>query len=165
MDSAGNITTLSEHATDAPEWLYDDDDQPQRVSREANIFAGKIRFVNRTRAARLQECLFENRALPPDPLRRKIISEETFDQYNSRLGLNLGDDGFLVQQSWEANEELNYKRREDERASWQAHRKQVARESVLTRLAKGQTAAVPEVFHRGPQPEPYKRRPRPKWLK
>lgn len=153
-DSSGNVTTLSPHAGDAPEFLYDDDAQPPHISREANMFAGTIRFVNHTRAARLQQRLFDGQSLPKDPLKRKTIHEETFAEYNKRLGLSKGDPQFLVQESWDANEELNQQQQEAAQEAWSERRKEAAKES----------SASADVM-RVKEPEPYQKRARPSWLK
>lgn len=163
-DASGNVTTLSPHAGDAPEWMYDDDQQPPHISREANMFAGTIRFVNHTRASRLQQMLFDGQLLPESPLLRKTIYEETFDQYNERLGLKPGDAEFLSQESWEANEELNDRQSQADIAGWREDRRVTVRENLRRRLAQGEAASIPSGF-RIPRPTPYQRRNRPGWLR
>lgn len=55
MDGAGVVKQISEHAMDAPSALIDDNDEAPNISKEILRYTGKVRWINRSRAARLQE--------------------------------------------------------------------------------------------------------------
>lgn len=55
MDGAGVIKQISEHAMDAPTALIDDNDEAPNISKEILRYTGKVRWINRSREARLQE--------------------------------------------------------------------------------------------------------------
>jgi hypothetical protein len=86
MDESGTETQLSEHASDAPEWLYDQAPGQENVSRMANYFAGEINFVNNDRRNKLIEMTIAGQALPVE---KRFKVTETFAEYNARTGSNL----------------------------------------------------------------------------
>lgn len=55
MDGAGVVKQISEHAMDAPDALIDDADEAPNISKEILFYTGKVRWINRSRAARMQE--------------------------------------------------------------------------------------------------------------
>lgn len=79
MDSSGNDTLISPHASDAPASIYDDQPGSEEVHKSANFFLGRIVWINVDRQARkadgekLGSC--------------RIV--ETFAEYNKRTGCNL----------------------------------------------------------------------------
>ncbi len=163
-DELGNVTTLSPHAEDAPAWLYDPADTcPPHMTVECNVYAGTVRFTNHTRLTRLQQAQFLGAELPADAERRKVIHEETFADYNARLGLAAGDAGLLVVEDWDANQEACRLKREVERATWleleAAHRN-------WARLPADERARTPTPEPpRGALPPPYEKKPKPAWLR
>jgi len=157
MDSGGTSTLLSQHASDAPEWMHDDDPTPPNISRETNCFSGIVRFINFTRQARLQQLVFDAEPLPADPQKRKIIHEEKFAEYNARLNLPSSDPRFLVVADWDADQETHRINRIAERAEWSEYKaawEQYGREN-------------PEKARPFPHPEPQEhvKREKPDWLK
>jgi len=149
MDSGGTATLLSQHASDAPAFLYDDDDTPPNISCETNAFSGKVRFINFTRTARLQQSVFLDEPLPKDLDKRRTVHEETFAEYNKRLNLTPDDPRFLAVADWDVDQENHRLMREQEIAEWD----QMAQ------------SAGPGARFAKPKPEKYQKRPRPVWLK
>ena len=114
----GTETQLTRHAFDCPEWLIDHDDPLPQVDRELNVFAGVIRFTNRSRQSALVDRMFAGDAMPVDPLERQCVVCETFDEYNARRGL-IGD-AALTAEDWDASEARRAEERSAEQAEWQA---------------------------------------------
>jgi len=116
MDSAGNVTTISPHAEDAPEWLYDwdVDRMSPKIVRELNSYAGIVRYTNYTRQARLLERLVNRWPAPIDALSRKVIHEETFEEYNARTG------HALERVDWDTDQLRMKSERDAEIATWEA---------------------------------------------
>ena len=116
MDSGGNITIISPHADDAPEWLYDwdIDRMAPKIVREINHYAGIIRYTNHTRQARLLERLLNRWPAPIDALSRKVIHEETFEEYNVRTGHT------LEKMDWDTDQLRMKSERDAEIAAWEA---------------------------------------------
>ena len=116
MDSAGNVTTISPHAEDAPEWLYDwdVDRMSPKIVRELNSYAGIVRYTNYTRQARLLEGLLNGSPAPIDPLFRKVIHEETFEEYNVRTG------HALERVDWDTDQLRMKSETDAEIATWEA---------------------------------------------
>lgn len=84
IDEGGTATQISEHASDAPEWLYDHaDGMRERVAREEDN--GKIRWTNRTRMERLLESLLTGEPIPTSPDKLKFTHIETTDEYERRI--------------------------------------------------------------------------------
>lgn len=67
FDGAGNLNTITPHAMDGPDWLYDEDDPLPQVSREENVYVGIIRWTNHSRKARLLERLLAGEDLSKLP--------------------------------------------------------------------------------------------------
>jgi hypothetical protein len=116
MDSAGNVTMISPHAADAPEWLYDwdVDRMSPKIVRELNHYAGIVRYTNYTRQARLLERLLNRWPAPTDALSRKVIHEETFEEYNARTG------HVLEKIDWDTDQLRMRTERDAEIAAWEA---------------------------------------------
>ena len=140
MDSAGNITAISPHADDAPEWLYDwdIDRMAPKIVREINHYAGIIRYTNHTRQARLLERLLNRWPAPIDALSRKVIHEETFEEYNVRTGHT------LEKMDWDTDQLRMKSERDAEIAAWEA-------------MDEEDKASED-------RPEEYTVRPKPEWL-
>lgn len=84
IDEAGTATQISEHAGDAPAWLYDNaDGMRDRVAREEH--GGKIRWTNRTRMERLLQKLVNGEPITGSPSELTFTHVETFDEYLARL--------------------------------------------------------------------------------
>jgi hypothetical protein len=116
MDSAGNVTMISPHAPDAPEWLYDwdVDRMSPKIVREFNSYVGIVRYTNYTRQARLLERLVMNRSMPISVQDKTVVHEETFEEYNARTGHS------LEKVDWDADQ-LRMKAEHDaEIAAWEA---------------------------------------------
>lgn len=147
MDAGGTATLQTQHAKDAPAFLYDEEDiTPPEISHETNCFSGISRYVNLTRQARLQQKLFNGEPLPANLDKRKIIHEETFAEYNLRLGLIPTDEKFLKLVTWEEDQEKHFQFREREISDWH----------ILKNL---------DQKFKEPRPKEYIKLPRPKWLK
>ena len=116
MDSQGNVTMISPHAEDAPEWLYDwdIDRMSPKIVRELNSYAGIVRYTNYTRQARLLEGLLNGSPAPIDALSRKVIHEETFEEYNVRTGHT------LEKVDWDTDQLRIKSERDAEIAAWEA---------------------------------------------
>ena len=140
MDSAGNVTAISPHADDAPEWLYDwdIDRMSPKIVREINYYAGIIRYTNHTRQARLLERLLSGDSLPASDLARKVIHEETFEEYNVRTGHT------LEKKDWDTDQLRMKSEIDAEIAAWEA--------------MDEEDKALED------RPEEYTVRPKPEWL-
>ena len=140
MDSAGNVTAISPHADDAPEWLYDwdIDRMSPKIVREINYYAGIIRYTNHTRQARLLERLLNRWPAPIDALSRKVIHEETFEEYNVRTGHT------LEKKDWDTDQLRMKSEIDAEIAAWEA--------------MDEEDKALED------RPEEYTVRPKPEWL-
>lgn len=166
-DEAGNITTLSPHAQDAPAWLYDAEDvQPPQMSREVNVYAGTIRFENATRFRRLMEMQLEGQFLPLDPLKRKCRSVETFDEYNLRMGFAADSPRRLVQEDWDVNQERMRVRRAAQRQAWASAKAEHDAAVVVWEVLSAEEKAIQPrpTFELPPPPPAYVKKPRPAWL-
>lgn len=97
VDEAGNVNQLSAHAQDAPEWLYDEIGVDE-VHRSENIYLGRIIWRNESRKDRLIQLQLDGLPLP-NGTKRKFIYEETYTQYNSRMGLTR--ESTYVAQDWD----------------------------------------------------------------
>tara|TARA_R110002051_G_scaffold74110_1_gene134970 strand:- start:415 stop:873 length:459 start_codon:yes stop_codon:yes gene_type:complete len=117
-NEAGTETQLTRHAFDCPEWLIDADDPLPQVDRERNVYAGVIRFTNRSRQATLIDNMFAGDAMPADPLARQCVVCETFEEYNARRGLT--GDAALTVEDWDASETRRAEERAAEVAEWEA---------------------------------------------
>lgn len=99
-DANGNQTIISPHATDAPNWLYDNTLMPDQVLKETNDFEGIVRYTNNTRRDKLFEMQLNGENLP-NGNKRKFIFTETYAEHNQRTGAN------LIKETWD-----NYQDRE-----------------------------------------------------
>jgi hypothetical protein len=57
IDGAGTVKQISEHAMDAPPSILEDDDPFPNISKEINVYLGKVRWINRSREAQMTEKL------------------------------------------------------------------------------------------------------------
>lgn len=155
MDSGGTATLLSQHSSDAPDSLYDaNEKQPANVGMETNVFAGMVRFTNYTRMLRLQQMVFNGETLPPGK-KRQIVHEETFDQYNKRLGLTKGDAKFLEAVDWDQDQAQQAKMNAAELLEWE-------RRKDSTELSP--SGKVVKFSHHHARPVPHVKKPKPQWL-
>lgn len=99
-DELGNVTNFSPHAMDAPIAIYNEPPGWEAVVGYRNVFRGEIRWVNLE-----------------DPSKGKIV--ETFAQYNTRRKGEAGHRD-LVQEDWDANEQLKVDDRQREIDEWDA---------------------------------------------
>ena len=113
----GTETQLTRHAFDGPEWLIDADDPLPQVDRELNVYAGVIRFTNRSRQARLIDALLNGGPLPDDNQSRQCVVFETFEEYNARRGAT--GDAALVAEDWDESETRRAADRAAEVAAWE----------------------------------------------
>lgn len=87
-DEAGNVTTLSPHVKDAPDWMYDKGVGLDEVHRIANHYIGEVTFTNNTRKNNLLQKMINNEALPTGE-KATFILTETFAEYKIRTGITL----------------------------------------------------------------------------
>jgi hypothetical protein len=95
-DEAGNVTTLSPHAKDAPDSLYDKGKGVDEMHRVANHYLGTIIFTNVDRRNDLLQKQLNGDDLPED---RTFTVTETFAEYNARTGAD------LQVEDWDANQQ------------------------------------------------------------
>jgi len=95
-DEAGNVTTLSPHAKDAPDSLYDQGKGVEEMHRVANHYLGTIVFTNVDRRNALLQKQLNGEELPED---RTFTVTETFAEYNARTGAD------LQVEDWDANQQ------------------------------------------------------------
>jgi hypothetical protein len=95
-DEAGNVTTLSPHAKDAPDSLYDQGKGVDEMHRVANHYLGTIVFTNVDRRNDLLQKQLNGEELPED---RTFTITETFAEYNARTGAE------LEVEDWDANQQ------------------------------------------------------------
>lgn len=95
-DEAGNVTTLSPHAKDAPDSLYDNGKGVDEMHRVANHYLGTIVFTNVDRRNDLMQKQLNGEELPED---RTFKVTETFAEYNARTGAD------LQVEDWDANQQ------------------------------------------------------------
>ncbi len=100
-DEAGTETQISAHSQTAPASLYDSTDPLPHVLQEVNHYLGGVRYLNLSRACYLLEELLKafragnTHAQIVTFLQNKqasfinIFSQESFAQYNTRLGTSL----------------------------------------------------------------------------
>jgi hypothetical protein len=110
-DEAGNVTTLSPHAKDAPDSLYDQGKGIDEMHRVANHYLGTIVFTNVDRRNDLLQKQLNGEDLPVD---RTFKVTETFTEYNARTGAD------LQVEDWDANQQAMFDAQEEKVAARQA---------------------------------------------
>jgi len=110
-DEAGNVTTLSPHAKDAPDSLYDNGKGVDEMHRVANHYLGTIVFTNVDRRNDLMQKQLNGEELPED---RTFKVTETFAEYNARTGAD------LQVEDWDANQQAMFDAQEEKVAARQA---------------------------------------------
>jgi hypothetical protein len=110
-DEAGNVTTLSPHAKDAPDSLYDQGKGVDEMHRVANHYLGTIVFTNVDRRNALMQKQLNGEDLPED---RTFTVTETFAEYNARTGAD------LQVEDWDANQQAMFDAQEGKVAARQA---------------------------------------------
>lgn len=145
IDSAGNVTQISDHAHDGPAWLYDDDDPMPRVSREENVYLGIVRFTNRSRMERLAARMIAGDSLPEGQA-RECLHVESFADYNARNGTA------LAVLDWDTVQQATQDRTLAEHAAWES-----ARDAALAAQAQYEADLLnPELDPESlTQPEPF----------
>lgn len=138
-DEAGNVTTLSPHAKDAPDSLYDQGKGVDEMHRVANHYLGTITFTNVDRRNDLLQKQLNGEELPVD---RTFKVTETFTEYNARTGAD------LQVEDWDANQQAMFDEQEE---------KVVARQAEIDAWDNEEEEA--------PAPlESYVKKPKPEWL-
>ena len=138
-DEAGNVTTLSPHAKDAPDSLYDQGKGVDEMHRVANHYLGVITFTNVDRRNALLQKQLNGEELPED---RTFTVTETFAEYNARTGAD------LQVEDWDANQQAVFDAQE---------------EKVLERQAE--INAWDNEEEEAPEPlQSYVKKPKPEWL-
>ena len=138
-DEAGNVTTLSPHAKDAPDSLYDQGKGVDEMHRVANHYLGTITFTNVDRRNDLLQKQLNGEELPVD---RTFKVTETFTEYNARTGSD------LQVEDWDANQQAMFDEQEE---------KVVARQAEIDAWDNEEEEA--------PAPlESYVKKPKPEWL-
>lgn len=114
MDEGGTETQISAHSRQAPDSLYDDaDGMPDMIVEEVQHYAGKIRYTNKTRLARLMSLTdIEKSALTPE--QRQVSICETFAEHEARTGNK------LKMRDWTADQEAAKAEYDAKRAELQA---------------------------------------------
>jgi len=108
----GNVTLLSPHASTAPDWFYDNDDEVRFSYNPYYGTEGRVVFTNVDRDMRLSQLQRLGKPLPTDTLKLITYYEETIPEYNARTGLK------LKVENWQANQDSIYVQREREIAKW-----------------------------------------------
>jgi hypothetical protein len=138
-DEAGNVTTLSPHAKDAPDSLYDNGKGVDEMHRVANHYLGTIVFTNVDRRNDLMQKQLSGEELPED---RTFKVTETFTEYNARTGAD------LQVEDWDANQQAMFDTQEE---------KVVARQAEIDAWDNEEEEA--------PEPlQSYVKKPKPDWL-
>lgn len=138
-DEAGNVTTLSPHAKDAPDSLYDNGKGVDEMHRVANHYLGVITFTNVDRRNDLMQKQLNGEELPED---RTFTVTETFAEYNARTGAD------LQVEDWDANQQAIFDAQEE---------KVVARQAEIDAWDNEEEEA--------PEPlQSYVKKPKPDWL-
>jgi len=138
-DEAGNVTTLSPHAKDAPDSLYDNGKGVDEMHRVANHYLGTIVFTNVDRRNDLMQKQLNGEELPED---RTFKVTETFAEYNARTGAD------LQVEDWDANQQAMFDAQEE---------KVVARQAEIDAWDNEEEEA--------PEPlQSYVKKPKPDWL-
>ena len=138
-DEAGNVTTLSPHAKDAPDSLYDNGKGVDEMHRVANHYLGVITFTNVDRRNALMQKQLNGEELPED---RTFTVTETFAEYNARTGAD------LQVEDWDANQQAMFDAQE---------------EMVVARQAE--IDAWDNEEEEAPEPlQSYVKKPKPDWL-
>jgi len=142
-DEAGTETQISPHATDAPDWLSDKTEfGPDRIVPEFQEYTGRVRFINESRRARLMELTVNAvvgsaadkaklEALTPH--QRKVIHEESFEEYNTRRGLS--GKKALVKLKWQDVQQSHRDASIEKREQW-ALRKEAHLDEQKQKLPK-----------------------------
>lgn len=146
-DEAGNITTLSPHAKDAPSWLYDDTPGLEEVHFSANVYTGKITYTNETRKNKILQNMVDGVSYTGN---KTFIHNETFADYNTRTGSNLSV------LNWDENQEALRLQRQAEIKAWDDEKKSfdAADTEVDEKGKKGKKKNNPSRNDR-PRPTPY----------
>ena len=138
-DEAGNVTTLSPNAKDAPDSLYDNGKGVDEMHRVANHYLGTITFTNVDRRNALMQKQLNGEELPED---RTFTVTETFAEYNARTGAD------LQVEDWDANQQAMFNAQEE---------KVVARQAEIDAWDNEEEEA--------PEPlQSYVKKPKPDWL-
>jgi hypothetical protein len=115
MDEGGTETQISPHSRQAPNDLYDDEDGiPDLVVEEIQHYAGKVRYTNKTRQARLSSMTDAEKTALSDT-KRRCIYVESFAQHNNRCDCN------LVQLDWDTEQNRLQARYDAETESLKHH--------------------------------------------
>ena len=137
-DEAGNVTTLSPHAKDAPDSLYDNGKGVDEMHRVANHYLGVITFTNVDRRNDLMQKQLNGEELPED---RTFKVTETFAEYNARTGAD------LQVEDWDANQQAMFDAQEE---------MVVARQAEIDAWDNEEEAPEPL--------QSYVKKPKPDWL-
>lgn len=173
IDEAGNVTQLSAHATDGPDWLYDfDQPHPDRVECSENVYTGTKEWVNTSRKARLLERLLAGEDISLLPREQRTVThvvsglpKRDWDEDQQALRTRREQDIAAQQERSKAADEA--------RAAWDKTATEEARAlEEWAKLADEERMRVPRPTQT-PMPrefseqllEPHVLKPRPEWLK
>ena len=163
FDSDSPDTQLSPHAQDAPDWMYDPEDEIPIMIKEIQRYLGYVRYTNQTRQARLASMTdAEKSALSRE--QRTCVFKESFADHNARLGLS--GDKALVQLDWDTEQQAIKNARDAERLT--ALKSQAAQQTAKTMaVAKGASAGADSIEAEAPVqiPEEYIIQPMPARLR
>jgi len=171
VDEAGNVTQLSQHAQDAPNWFCKPVIDPvsgaeyhmPNIKREVQVYLGFVRWTNITRMAMLTGLTSaEKDALGKED--RTCIYHETFDEYNTRMGFEKGDNGYLEQLAWDEVQQTRYDMREAEIQA-ATIRKEKLTKALLEEVDEKKSAKIQAKLDTLEVPESYTKKSKPGWLK
>jgi len=100
-DGSGNVTLISPHATDVPEWFMDQWTPNPIITKHYNVYLGQVYYENETRSRWIVQLMAAGTNVNAwEPKYRQTMYVESFDQYNARHGFTNGMDGFLKIENW-----------------------------------------------------------------
>lgn len=154
----GEITQISEHAEDAPEWMYDEFND--RMAKVISAFTGVIKYTNKDRDARLSQLERLKKPIPKDTLKLITFYQESFAQYNKRTGRS------LEVEDWDANQNANYANRQKEIIVWT--KKKIEHVEKLNEWKRSKIPLKDRIeapVFNNPQPKVYLKKQKPRFLR
>ena len=88
FDESGNVSQISAHAQEAPDFLYDSQDGLPMIVKEVQYFLGYVRYTNKTRMARLAGMTDADKSAL-SPSQRVCVITESFADHQARTGEQL----------------------------------------------------------------------------
>jgi hypothetical protein len=122
IDEAGNITQLSAHPKNAPPafyWVTNHSHGMPKIARVENLFSGTVSWQNETMLNLLRKWELQGTNISALPagvramLAAGTFQEESFPEYNARMGFTNGHPKRVIQLDWQTvqdNFQLDYNR-------------------------------------------------------